>query len=125
MTETRQQRRARERAEQKSATRPGPNHRPGPEPEQVGARSRAIVDIEVTWREVRRDPDDSHWEVHWTERESDTPGSGDGYQFEECLSQAVDEIRDEFAGSDLTLVWNLDAKATSELETQAITLPVS
>jgi hypothetical protein len=30
MSESRQQRRARERAEQKAASRPGPNHRPSP-----------------------------------------------------------------------------------------------
>ncbi|MEV0856935.1 hypothetical protein [Nocardia fluminea] len=125
MTETRQQRRARERAEQKSATRPGPNHRPVPEPVLVTERPRVVVDIDLAWQEVRRDPDDSHWEVDWTERESDTSDSAIGYHLEDCISQVVHDIRNEFAGSDVTLVWNLDAKAASEIEAQAITLPVA
>ncbi|MGW5384001.1 hypothetical protein [Nocardia sp. NPDC003963] len=54
MSESRQQRRARERAEQKAASRPGPNHSSPPAEPTVAKRPR-VIDAEL-WRNIDDSP---------------------------------------------------------------------
>ncbi|MEU7633799.1 hypothetical protein AB0C34_28115 [Nocardia sp. NPDC049220] len=125
MTESRQQRRARERTEQKSANRPGTNLRTVPEPEPEGEKPQAIIDIEVSWHYERREPDASHWTIHWAGRDLDKEDSGVGHDLQVLVWQTEGDIHEDYPGYELTFVWELDAEVEAEIDAKGITLPVS
>jgi hypothetical protein len=122
MTESRQQRRARERAERKAATRPGPNLRPDPEAIDPDVGSVTVLEVEVEWNEDRDQPDQSFWSVAWAESDSDTEIREMADTFEEVVEMIRNDLAQSFDG--VQVEWTLDSDAEKERDRLGIELPV-
>jgi hypothetical protein len=115
VTESRQQRRARERAERKAAVRPGPNPAvtptAAPAPGPADPRPR---DYEVEVYRTEPDPGDPDDVPGWS-AEGGLAGESIGvdYDWTDSLAGLADQVRDETAGyrqryPALRIVWRLD-----------------
>jgi hypothetical protein len=124
MTESRQQRRARERAERKAATRPGPNLRPDPEAIDPDVGSVTVLEVEVEWNEDRDQPDQSFWSVAWAESDSDTEIREMADTFEEVVEMIRNDLAQSFDGEAVQVEWTLDSDAEKERDRLGIELPV-
>ncbi|WP_280398466.1 hypothetical protein [Nocardia carnea] len=123
MTESRQQRRARERAEQKAATRPGPNLRLAPEVSEPDVGSVTVLEVDVEWNEDRDQPDQSFWSVAWAESDSDTEIREMVDTFEEVVEIIRSDLAQSFAGEVVRVEWTLDSDAEKERDRLGIELP--
>ncbi|MEU7214460.1 hypothetical protein [Nocardia iowensis] len=135
MTESRQQRRARERAEQKAASGLGPNPRfvhtePPNRPVTINAR--------VVWSD---DPDyapEAIWHATWEEVEPEpaplpngrdindlvqVTSYMDGDDLELLVAEVLGAIAQEWPNDDLTVSWSLDADAREEANKLGVTFP--
>ncbi|MEU6829938.1 hypothetical protein ABZ894_14935 [Nocardia beijingensis] len=115
MSESRQQRRARERAEQKAA-RPGPNLRAVPDPPASGEARSVTVEVELRWLE-------DFWNATWGEAESDEAIVEGRDDLEELIDVIVGHIGEEWGtGSDVLIDWDLDSEAEAEVAESGIML---
>lgn len=124
MTESRQQRRARERAERKAATRPGPNVGPAPEVIDLEDGSLTVLEVDVSWTEDREQPDQSFWSVAWAERDSDSEIREVADTFEEVVEMIRSDLAQSFDGEVVRVEWTLDREAERERDRLGIELPV-
>ncbi|WP_159930676.1 MULTISPECIES: hypothetical protein [Nocardia] len=109
MSESRQQRRARERAEQKAATRPGPNLRAVPDPPTSDEVGSVRVAVELRWLE-------DFWNATWGEAESDEAIVEGRDDLEELIDVVVGHIGEEWGTSaDVLIDWDLDSDAEAEV----------
>ncbi|WP_146098692.1 hypothetical protein [Nocardia nova] len=123
MTESRQQRRARERAEQKAAARTGPNYHAGTD--RHAAESAAVsVEVGLRWNEDRNRPGDSYWSAEWGERDSDAVVVESAESFEEMLDIVRTDLAERWEGYVVEIEWTLDRAAEKELARSAIELPL-
>ncbi|MFF3226162.1 hypothetical protein ACFYV7_25435 [Nocardia suismassiliense] len=133
MTESRQQRRARERAERKAANGPGPNLRavPNPQASEVKARRPALVEVQVEWV-------DDFWSARWEEVEDvfESPDDEDAEILEVSISDSdedlgrlvggiIESIAEQWQGCEVSIDWQLDDDAEQEVDKLGIELPGS
>ncbi|MFG3621255.1 hypothetical protein [Nocardia sp. NPDC047654] len=116
MSESRQQRRARERAEQKAATRPGPNLRAVQDSPASGEVRSVTVEVELRWLE-------DCWNATWGEAESDEVIVEGRDDLEELIDVIVGHIGEEWGTSaDVLIDWDLDSDAEAEVAELGIML---
>ena len=131
MTESRQQRRARQRAEQKAATRPGPNvsghvFDPAADPTPIPR------DYEVEVYRTEPDPGDPDDVPGWS-AEGGLAGDsiGTDYDWTDSLADLAEQVRDETTGyrqryPALRIVWRQDGDEyamTEAAEREGVELP--
>lgn len=108
MSESRQQRRARERREAKAATRPGPNITPAA-PESLGVKRERVVDIEL-YRTVFDDPGETYvsWGAEWGLRDDSVGTEDSNENLAELIDAILEDLRPLAERYTLRLEWDLD-----------------
>lgn len=141
MSESRQQRRARERAAAKAPTRPGPHAQPGPErrarpahprrQDSASARRPAVLDVEVGRYDDPDDLDYVGWSAEWGLRGSSSGTEHASDNLQEVVDAVVDEAQELSARYELWIEWSLsgdepEGKTLNEAVADAgVTLPNS
>ncbi|MBF6361454.1 hypothetical protein IU447_15150 [Nocardia farcinica] len=135
MSESRQQRRARERAEQKAARGSGPHLRLVP---SVSSPASVALNARVGWQDDPDDPNDGLWRATWTEAELEPmllPNGQDvndlveiatfmeGDDLELLVAEVLGAIAQEWPDDDITVSWVLDEDAAEEAEELGMTFP--
>lgn len=123
MTESRQQRRARERAERKATSRPGPNPRHVPEVGDAAPGS-TTIEVDVRWNADRQRPEESYWSVEWGEIDSECGFLESGEIFDELIEMVLTDLAERWHACELKVEWTLDSAAQAQCESSAIDLPV-
>jgi hypothetical protein len=143
MKETRQQRRARERAEAKAASRPGPNPTAGrqdrqpPGLRQVGSIATDDV-VEVRLRRIveeivdEQDPD-GHiavtWAVEWGIRDGSWGIEDGGAKLQELIDALLADLRNAANGGTVPIEWTIEGdrldgqSPEAAIEATGVTLP--
>ncbi|WP_280345654.1 hypothetical protein [Nocardia neocaledoniensis] len=131
MTETRQQRRARERAAQKTASRPGANLRPVSAADASETLGPVTMEVEINWFEPQ-DGAPEFWSAQWGEQESEdesVPGLGvtfteHGSNLPDLIDVVLEDIRARWANIGVSAIdWSLDRKSEQVRATEGIELP--
>lgn len=127
MTESRQQRRARERAEAKAATRPGPNRAPAM---PAAAGQPLVVEADLDRFEMdANDPSDVAWSAEWGLRGDDVGIEDHSDDLQELVDSFLEECQQWITDDDLQIVWNLGGDRPEgrtiedEIANAGITLP--
>ena len=115
MTESRQQRRARERAEAKAArrsTRPG-TPSPAPAAEALGLRRPRVLEVELT-RLVDDDAEDGDdpvtWHAEWALRDDSVATEDSGQDLGELIDGVTEDAAAQWGSRyDLTIEWELNS----------------
>lgn len=135
MSESRQQRRARERAERKAVGRPGPNLRPV---SHVALPGSVSVQVEVMWRDDLDYAPEATWFATWKEVEPEPMLLPNGQDFNDFaqmttfmdgddlelpVAEILGAIAQQWPDDDITVSWVLDEDAEDEVEELGVTLP--
>uniref|UniRef100_UPI003F496B6E hypothetical protein n=1 Tax=Amycolatopsis sp. CA-096443 TaxID=3239919 RepID=UPI003F496B6E len=108
MSESRQQRRARERREAKDATRPGPNSPAAPQ-EDRGAKRERVVDIELYRLVIAYSPAEVEvsWSAEWGLRDDGIGTEDSSEDLAELVDAVLEDLRPLAERYTLRLEWEL------------------
>lgn len=110
VSESRQQRRARERREAKHATRPRPHiQHPAGTPDTSGAPQQRVVEIELNRMVFNDDPADTYvtWHAEWGLRGDDVGIEDSNDDLAELVSSVLQDLRQRAERDTLRLEWEL------------------
>ena len=114
ISESRQQRRARERAKRKGATRTGPHHQlPLSDPHPLNATAGDIQRTRVLDVELYRfvDPDDPaymSWSAEWGMRDDSQGGEDSNENLQKLVNAVIEDARHWTNQFDLRIEWTLN-----------------
>ncbi|MGH3503946.1 MAG: hypothetical protein ACRDQA_24080 [Nocardioidaceae bacterium] len=111
MSESRQQRRARERVERKATTRPGPDIRPVAVEQHMTepTRKERVLEVALTRDVDPDDPEQVAWAAEWGLQDDDVGIEDTNEDLQELVDAITEDARSQWADRyDLTIEWTLD-----------------
>ncbi|SFW11459.1 hypothetical protein [Amycolatopsis australiensis] len=127
MSETRQQRRARQRREAKDATRPGP--RPPAASGGTAAKRERIIDVELNRTLFDDDPADVYvsWHAEWGIRDDSTGTEDSSEDLAELVAAVLEDLRSMAEHNTVRVEWTIggDPPEGSTIEAEIAALGVT